>query len=148
MAANLSETNTRCQLCAGEFASVDLMMVGQTRCCRSCSPSIRNDIALVDHFVDWHQSHKVSDLHITRDPERSEFHPGVFGAICEFELPDIVGSIIMRADGQCDIDAFRVSREESVLCTYAILISPHEVFDYLEETYKKLGREQDGAPNP
>jgi hypothetical protein len=140
--------STRCDLCGDTIDRSEIALVGDKRCCRPCSASIRSDLSLIDAFVEWHHESTDIAMRITRMPSRTEFRPGRYGAVVEFEASDILGSISMREDGQCDADVIRQSTGEQVLCTYAILITPQEVRDHLSATYKTIKREQVGAQNP
>lgn len=142
------EAAIRCELCGDDTKPSEIAVVDGKTCCRPCSASIRSDFTLVDQFVSWHGDLPIAEMKMTRYPERTEFRPGLFGAVAEFELPDILGSITMRADGQCDSDALRVSTGEQILCSYAILINPAEVSDHLSATYETIGREQAGGHQP
>jgi len=139
------EATMQCELCGDGIDPSEIAVVDSKRCCRPCSVSIRSDLALVDQFISWHSDPMMTDLKVTRFPSLTEFRPGIFVAVAEFEFPDILGSIIMRADGQCDSDAMRVSTGEQILCTYAILINQTEVRDHLSATYETIKREQEAG---
>ena len=130
----------RCSLCGEQFEATETVVVGNQRCCRPCSVSIRSDLSLLDRFVAWHDQPDVSELRVTRKPIATEFSPGIWVAIVEFELPDLAGSISMRADGQCDVDYLRLSTEVGTF-SYAILGTVDEVTDHLTQTYQTIKRE-------
>jgi hypothetical protein len=138
----------KCDLCGDVLKPSDALDVNGTKCCRECSPSIRRDRALVDQFVAWHDDLEMTGLRITRVPTLTEFQAGRWGAIVKFELPDVLGSISMRQDGQCDTDVVNISTGEHLLCTYAILNSPSEVRDHLLATYEVISRTQNGREVP
>ena len=138
MKERLIISEMKCELCAGALKPSEALDVDGTICCRECSPSIRRDLTLVDQFVAWHNELTMTGLTVTRFPTRTEFREGNWGSIVEFELPDVLGTISIRQDGQCDADAFKISTSEQVLCTYAILATPSEVCDHLSATYGHL----------
>ena len=141
-----NEAKGQCELCGEGVEPTEIVIVGQTSCCRTCSPSIRSDLSLVDEFVSWHRIADLADFEITKAPNREEFQAGRFGAVVEFEYLDLLGTIIFRADGQCDSDLFRVSTSEQIRCQYDILVTPDEVREYLWSAYQTIRGEQDVPP--
>ena len=74
-------------------------------------------------------------------PVLTEFGPDLWGATVGFELPGVIGSISMRADGQCDVDVLSVTTDEATF-TYTILATEEEVTEHLVDTYRNIKREQ------
>ena len=140
MTEALQPTMIRCSLCGGQFKASETLMVGDQLCCRPCSVSIRSDLSLLDRFVAWHDEPTVNDMRVTRKPIASEVMPGIWAAVVEFELADVIGSISMRADGQCDVDYLRTSTDKGAF-TYAILATATEVEEHLVATYESIKRE-------
>jgi hypothetical protein len=140
MTNNQTAFTIKCDLCGDMIEESEIAAVDDRNCCRPCSVSTRSDLSLVDAFVEWHRQFVDSVLHFTRIPEMTEFRPGLFGAVSEFELPDVIGSISMRADGQCDTDVLKISTGHT-LFTYAILITPAEVRNHVSTTYETIKRE-------
>jgi len=109
-------------------------------CCRSCSASIRNEENLVSYFVDWHCSENIGNVVLSKPPilESHKYQNGSTFSVAEFEGKDILGSITLRSDAQCDVDAICISTEQAAINEYRILVSETEIDDFLKSVYANV----------
>lgn len=134
------QRNLECQLCKTPLCESCTVIVKRTVCCRPCSVSIRNDKSLVSYFVEWHKSNNLEGVKLLKLPTMVsyQYDEGSTFSVVEFKSKNIIGSVRLRSDAQCDADEMNIITEETIFNEYRILVNNTEINDFLQSVYNTV----------
>lgn len=126
-----------CHLCRQQLCAGCSIQLNDEYCCRPCSVSLRDDEYLVSYFINWHRNANLGEVRLAQAPELLRDSPqgGTVYSQVEFEVANVIGSVIYRSDAQCDADALVVTTGRPLFISYRILVSEKEIDEFLTSMY-------------